>query len=158
LEADRFGGGLDRFLLADEEVPASRVALAVEGVDDGVLFVGGDLNGVGRVEADDDDVEVFAGFEVDRLQHLGHAVKDHVAEARAAVVGEDEDGRLAVHALGDGGFLAVGVGELGVHVDLVVEPLVELHLLDGDRVGRHQHGGEFFVGASAEGGDVKRER
>ena len=114
-------------LVAGQEVPAPVGLLAAVLGDEVHLLGVGQPGLLLRVEADGDDVELApaghgGGHVPAGVEHPGqHLATEH----RAPVVGEDQDGRLAVDARPERRVVAVLVGKGQVQRDLVPELLVE---------------------------------
>ena len=120
-----FGEPLDRALRSGQEVPAVGGAEAAVAVDVLRLLHRGLFGRVARIDADGDDVELFADVETELGERVGDAVHDHGTEHRAAVVHEVEQDRLAVvEVLAEPHDVAGFVAEHEVERELGVEVLL----------------------------------
>ena len=122
---------LDGALRTGQEVPAVGGAEPAVALDVLLLLHGGLLGRVARIDADRDDVELFADVESQLGQAIGDAVHDHRTKHRTAVVHEVEQHRPAViEVLAEPDDAAGLIAEHQVHRQLGVE-----HLRDRDLAG-----------------------
>jgi hypothetical protein len=113
-------------VLAGEEVPAGFGAGPAVLLDVRLLLRGRQLRPLARVDADGDDFVVGPHLVIDTLQSFEKAAQHHRAEARAAVVGEDQHHRLAIVEVVAQHFrAALLVPEREVERHLLVEALLD---------------------------------
>src|SRR5439155_22247063 len=109
----------DRRFLAREEMPAGRRSRPSVAFEIELLFRGSQRRSLARIDADNDDIELIAGAELQVLQALDKPVEHERAEHRAFVVTEHEHDRLAPEV----------IAELRPRACLIAEGLIKRKLL-----------------------------
>src|SRR5215813_545729 len=90
------------------------------------IFLGrGQFRSLARIEADDDDLELFARDKRERLQTAGQPVQHLVTKHRALVINEREDDRFAVEVIAEPDRLSRLVAEGEIERNLFIQPLIE---------------------------------
>ena len=112
-------------LRSGHEMPAVGGFRAAVALEIGALLGRGQIRGLGGIDADDDDVEVFAGNVVHHFKRAGEAVELFRTQHRALVVDQRKDGRLLAEITGQRHLFARVVGKREVQRQLRVESLLD---------------------------------
>ena len=141
IEAGGPGQGVDRILMAYEEVPALfRAGTLVTAEELGFLF-GGNLGRVMGVEADGDDVEFLAHFELHHAQRILESAENLSTKHGAGEVDQVEDDGLLAEVVAEADGAAEIVGEGQIRGNGLIEILPHADIFQSGRadVGGRRH-------------------